>query len=71
MTKYIVSVEKQARITGGILVWAETPEQAQIIIDNRMKNKEKPLQTDDGDIEWGDYEYTDGTFQTTGDVEEW
>lgn len=60
-----VSVEKRLYATGTYKVEAFSPEEAEEKVNELISAGE--LQTTD--IEWGDEEYEDGTFQTTGDVD--
>jgi hypothetical protein len=65
MPKFNVSVEKRLYCTGNIEVEANDSDDALCQVSNKISLGE--LQTTD--IEWGDPEYEDSSFQTTGDVE--
>ena len=65
---FLVTVEKRYTASGKITVEAETAEGAVAKVD-AMINGRKPLQTIDPRIEWGEPEFDDGTFRTTGDVD--
>lgn len=68
MAWYLVSIEKRAYKTGLISVGAESPEQAEEIVQQRIAAGD--LQTVNPEIVWNDdYEYEDDTFTTTGDVQ--
>jgi hypothetical protein len=67
--KFKVSVEKNYYVTGAITVEAEDSDAALKQVSDRIN--EGNLQTSDSDIEWNDdLDYIDGSFQTTGDIEE-
>jgi len=65
MKTFNVSLEKRMYCTGALKVTAENPEQA-IEATQLMINQGK-LQTTE--IVWGDPEYEDCSFITTGDVD--
>ena len=62
--KFEVSVEKRMYATGSITVDCDTAEQAVELVETKIANG--VLQTTD--VEWGDEQYEDGSFCTTGDV---
>ncbi len=67
--KFNVTVEKRGYVSGTIEVEAEDAEQAQDAVDAMIASGE--LQTVDERIEWnGDYDYEDGSFTTTGDIDD-
>jgi hypothetical protein len=65
MPKFKVSVEKKEYRTGSVTVNANNADAAIEKVKNRI-DKGK-LQTTD--IEWGDAQYEDCSFATTGDVD--
>jgi hypothetical protein len=64
--KYKVTVEKTQTCSGIIEVEADGPVAAQASVDVDIQSGK--LQTTA--VNWDDPEYNDGTFQTTGDIEE-
>ncbi len=64
-TTYAVSVAKRLYCTGVVHVDADSPEEAERLVINQIEKG--VLQTTA--IEWGDPEYEDGSFETTGDVD--
>lgn len=65
--KYKVSVEKRMYATGTVVVTnAESEEHAVSTVRDMIDRGE--LQTTS--VKWGDAEYEDSSFDTTGDVEE-
>ena len=65
--KYTVSVEKSMYVTGTVTVSnCESPQQAIDLVEGRIDTGD--LQTTD--VTWGDPQYEDNTFATTGDVDE-
>lgn len=65
MTKFTVSVEKRLYATGAVEIEAENADKAIEIVEERINKGE--LQTTA--IEWGESEYEDMSFKTTGDVD--
>lgn len=64
MKEFEVTVEKTLYCSGTIKVKAKNSEAALKQVSDKINSGK--LQTTH--IEWGDSEYQDGTFQTTGDV---
>ena len=65
MPKYSVSVEKKQYCTGSVTVTAKDADAAIGKVKGRI-DKGKFQTTD---IEWGDAQYEDCSFATTGDVD--
>lgn len=65
MPKYRVSVERRMYATGSVVVLADSPEEAQAAVDRRIDSG--VLQTTG--VEWGDAQYEDCSFATTGDID--
>ena len=63
--KFKVSVEKRMYATGAITVDCDNANQAVELVQNQIDNG--ILQTTT--IEWGDGQYEDCSFTTTGDVD--
>jgi hypothetical protein len=68
--RFKVSVEKQHTTTGVIEVEAADADAAIPKVEEMMVNQQNPLQTTSGEILWDEPEYDDGSFTTTGDVDE-
>ena len=66
MKNFNVTVEKMYRVSGVITVKANSPEEANDKIDDKILSGK--LQTNDPKINWGDMDYEDSSFKTTGDV---
>jgi hypothetical protein len=64
MSKFEVTVEKTQYLSGTITVTAKDSDAALKQVQDKIYSGE--LQTTM--VEWGDPEYQDGTFHTTGDV---
>ena len=64
--KYKVTVEKTQTCSGIVEVEADGPVAAQEAVDQDIQSGK--IQTTA--VSWDDPEYDDGTFQTTGDIEE-
>lgn len=65
MPKFKVSVEKTLYCTGSVEVTAKDSDAALKKVSDKINSGK--LQTTS--INWGDVEYQDNSFQTTGDVE--
>lgn len=68
--QYRVTVEKTLTQSGVILVEADSPEAAEDMVRTRMVDRNRPLQTNDPEIQWDEPEVEGGSFTTTGDVEQ-
>lgn len=64
--KYKVTVEKTQTLSGIVEVKASDPFAAQETVDRDIQSGK--LQTTA--VSWDDPEYDDGSFKTTGDIEE-
>ncbi len=67
MEKFKVSVMKRLYCTGVIEVSAKDAQAAVDKVTEKIVTGK--LQTTDPNIEWGDLEYEDGSFETTDDVD--
>ena len=67
MKNFNVTVEKMYRVSGVITVKANSPEEANDKRDDKILSGK--LQTNDPKINWGDMDYEDSSFKTTGDVD--
>jgi hypothetical protein len=65
MKTFKVSVERKLYVTGYVKVWARDEFAALRTVNNKIA--EGTLQTTD--VEWGEPEYEDHSFDTTGDVD--
>ena len=66
MKDFKVTVEKKYYVSGVVSVKANSFKEAQDKIDERILSGK--LQTNDPKINWGDTDYEDSSFKTTGDV---
>ena len=62
---YHVTVEKRMYCTAEVTIDCDSPEQAQELVENQITSG--ALQTTD--LLWGDPQYEDCSFITTGDVD--
>lgn len=65
MKTFNVTVEKTQYLSGIVKVPAQNPRKAISKVEKLINNGK--LQTTD--VEWGDPDYNDGSFKTTGDVD--
>ena len=67
--EFEVEVRKEYIVIGTIRVEAGTQASAIAKVQRLMNDKKAPLQIDDPRIAWGDREYVDFSFDTTGETE--